>query len=69
MVNQKLHIDNQLEKEKLQLIFNTNLDAQLITRFSDGIVVDANDKYASLSGYKKEDIIGSFIKNNSFFYN
>lgn len=69
MVNQKLHIDNQLEKEKLQLIFNTNLDAQLITRFSDGIVVDANDKYASLSGYKKEDIIGSFIKNNSFWYN
>lgn len=59
MVNQRLNIDNKLEKEKLQLIFNTNIDAQLITRLKDGFIVDVNDEFTRLSGYSKSEVIGN----------
>lgn len=61
MVNQRLNVDNEKEKEKLQLIFNTNIDAQLITRLDDGYIIDANDEFVALSGYTKTEIIGNSI--------
>lgn len=67
MLNQRLNIENKLEKEKLLLIFNTNIDAQLITRLDDGLIVDANDRYLDISGYDKEEIIGKFIQDNTFW--
>ncbi len=57
MINQRLNIENKLEKEKLQLIFNTNIDAQLITRLEDGLIVDVNDEFMILSGYTKAEIM------------
>lgn len=69
MVNQRLNMENQLEKEKLQLIFNTSIDAQLITRLNDGLIMDVNNAFSVLSGYAKREIIGSYIKENSFWKN
>ena len=63
MVNQRLDIENQLEKEKLQLIFSTNIDAQLITRLDDGLIVDVNDEFTVLSGYSKGEVIGKLIED------
>lgn len=69
MVNHRLNIDIQLEKENLQLIFNTNIDAQLITRLDDGLIVDVNDEFSILSGYSKAEIIEKSINANMFWYN
>lgn len=69
MVNQRLNIENNLEKEKLQLIFNTNIDAQLITRLDDGFIVDVNDEFSVLSGYSKSEVIGSYSKDINFWHN
>lgn len=68
MINQKLNLENQLEKEKLQLIFNTNLDAQLITRLEDGFIVDANTEFYKLTGYSKVEVIGNYANNNNFWH-
>ena len=69
MVNQRLNIENKLEKEKLQLMFNTSIDAQLITRLEDGFVVDVNDEFCILTGYSKAEVIGSYTKENNFWHN
>lgn len=59
MVNQHLNEENRLEKEKMQLVFNTSPDASLITRLSDGLVVDVNTGFVSLSGYTREEVFGT----------
>lgn len=63
MLNQRLNIDNQVEKEKFQLIFNTNVDSQLITRFKDGLIVDVNDGFSALTGYSRYEVIGLSVKD------
>lgn len=68
-VNQRLNIENQIKKEKLELIFNTNLDAQLITRLKDGLVINVNDEFTKLSGYSKAEIIGKPTTQSNFWYN
>jgi len=67
MVNQRLNIDNQLEKEKFQSIFNTNLSAQFITTLSDGCIVDINEGFYLLSGYYKEEVARAFIQEISIW--
>lgn len=69
MVNQRLNKENELEKEKLQLIFDTNIDAQLITRLKDGLIVNVNDEFSILSGYPKDEVIGSPTKEFYFWHN
>ncbi len=67
MVNQRLNMDNQLEKEKFQSIFNTNIDAQLITRFDDGLIVDVNGGFSLLSGYTRDEVLGYSDEDMSFW--
>lgn len=69
MLNQRLNIDNQLEKEKLQIIFNTNPDPQLITRLSDGLIIDVNEGFIALSGYSRDEVIGNSIRTINFWKN
>ena len=59
IANQRLNIDNLLEKEKMQLIFDTSPDAALITRLSDGLIVNVNVKFTVLSGYTRDEVIGT----------
>lgn len=69
MLNQRMIIDNQKEKDKLQLIFNTNIDAQFISRLEDSLIVDVNDNFSNLTGYSKEEVIGISIEDISFWKN
>lgn len=59
MVNQQLNEENRLEKEKMQLVFNTSPDASLITRLSDGLVVDVNAGFVLLSGFTRDEVLGT----------
>jgi len=59
MVNQRLNAENLEEREKIQRVFNTSPDASMITRFSDGLLVDVNAGFSALTGYTKEEVIGN----------
>jgi len=59
MVNQRLNAENLEEKRKLQMVFNMSPDAKAITRLSDGLLVDVNTGFLAMTGYAREEIIGS----------
>ncbi len=61
MVNQRLNLENFEEKEKLRLVFNTSIDAKLITRISDGLIIDVNNVFLRLIELKREEVIGKSI--------
>jgi len=69
MVNQRLNLENFEEKEKLRLVFNTSIDAKLITRVSDGLVIDVNDIFLKLTEYTREEVIGNSILSIKFWEN
>lgn len=69
MVNQRLNDENRLEKEKLQLVFNTSPDAAMITRLSDGLFVDVNVGFTSLTGYTRDEVIRNSTLNIDFWHN
>ncbi|MHC1736683.1 MAG: PAS domain S-box protein [Ignavibacteriaceae bacterium] len=58
MLNQRLNIEMMEAKEELQLIFNTSPDAAMITRLTDGLIMDVNEGYTIISGYTREEMIG-----------
>jgi diguanylate cyclase (GGDEF)-like protein/PAS domain S-box-containing protein len=57
MLNQRLNAENRGEKEKLQLIFHMGPDAAVILRLADGLIVDVNDSFLSMSGYTRAELI------------
>ena len=69
MVDQRLNEENRLEKEKLQLVFNTGPDAAMITRLSDGLFVDVNVCFTALTGYTRDEVLGNATLNIDFWHN
>jgi len=51
-------IDFRETQEYFQLIFNTSPDAALISRLKDGLVVEVNDGFSKISGFRREETIG-----------
>jgi len=41
-------------KEYFEIVFNTSPDAALVTRLSDGVIVNINDGFTRLSGFSKD---------------
>jgi len=58
MLNHRLNSEMSESREELQQIFNTSPDAAVISRLSDGLILDVNKGYTALSGYSREEIIG-----------
>ena len=61
IINQRLNAEMSEAKEEFELIFNTSPDAALITRLSDGIIVNINDGFTAITGFTREDTIGRSI--------
>jgi len=59
MMNQRLNMENLLEKEKMQNVFNTGPDAAFISRLSDGSMIDVNDSFSDMTGYTREEAVGT----------
>jgi len=59
MINQKEQADTEEEKDRFKLIFNTSPDAALISSIRDGVIVDVNDGFVALTGYSRQELIGS----------
>jgi PAS domain S-box-containing protein len=55
-------------KEQFELFFNTIPDAVVVTRQHDGVIVDINNSFTTISGYTREDVIGK-TSNEINIYN
>jgi two-component system, cell cycle sensor histidine kinase and response regulator CckA len=54
-------------KETLELIFKTGPDAVSITRMSDGLMVDINERFTAISGYNRDEIVGRTSVELNFY--
>ncbi len=45
-------------EERFRLIFHTSPDSIVISRASDGLIVDANDATYKLTGYRRDELVG-----------
>jgi len=59
-ISQRLSAENALRQSEVSFraVFQTNPDAVLITRVSDGHILNVNDHCLSMSGYTREEMIG-----------
>ena len=48
-------------KERFELIFDTSPDAVVVSRCSDGIVVDTNNRFTVLTGFEREELLGRCV--------
>lgn len=58
MVNQKLNSDMAEAKTHFEQIFSTSPDAAIITRLSDGMIINWNEGYSHITGYTADDMKG-----------
>lgn len=69
MVSQRINLEHDVEREKMQLIFNTSPDAALITQLSDGMIIDVNIGFINSSGYSRDEVIGNTVTNLNLLVN
>lgn len=48
----------QLSQEKFAIAFHASPDSILITRISDGKIIDINDSFQRITGYSRDDVLG-----------
>jgi PAS domain S-box-containing protein len=58
MVNQRLNVDMTESSEHFKIVFNTSPDATVLTKISDGRILDINEGFSALSGYTRDEAIG-----------
>jgi PAS domain S-box-containing protein len=56
-------------KELLELSFKISPDIAIITRLSDGLIVDINERFVTLSEYKREEAIGKTTPELNLYEN
>jgi diguanylate cyclase (GGDEF)-like protein/PAS domain S-box-containing protein len=56
-------------KERIEIIFNTSPYAVLISRLDDGSITDVNEAFTKLTGYAREELIGSSTLGINFWVN
>lgn len=67
MVNERLKGDVTEAKDHFELIFDTSPDGILISRLDDGIIIDINKGLTDLTGFSRDDLIGSPILDTHFY--
>ena len=58
MVNQRLNGELTEAKEQIELIFNTSPDSAVVTRMSDGVIIDVNAAFTNLTGLTRDETVG-----------
>ena len=59
MVNRRLLLDLSLQQEKFTKAFHSSPYAILLTRLSDGKILEVNDGFAAITGYGAGEVLGS----------
>jgi len=60
-ITEKMHAESSLREseEKFAAAFRSNPDGLLLTDLESGLIIDANDSFLNISGFKREDVIGN----------
>ena len=61
LVGQRLSAAAREARDSLEVIFNTNPDAVLITRKTDGRLVRVNDGFTALTGFTPAEVVGKSV--------
>ena len=69
MVNQRLNAEMKEAKEHFELLFTTSPDATLITRLTDGLIVNINEGFTALTGFTRDDTIGKSSMDVNIWHN
>ena len=67
LVNENVNKQLRESKSRFELIFNKSPDAVIISRISDGIIIDVNNYFSISSGYKKEEVVGKTTLSKPFY--
>ena len=68
LINRRLLEDVQCQKEKYQSTFQLAPYAILLTKLSNGEIIEVNDGFEHLSGYRKQDAIGNTTLGLNIWY-
>ena len=63
MVNRRLLLDLSLQQEKFSKAFHSSSYAILLTRLSDGKILEVNDGFAAITGYGAEEVLGTTTRD------
>jgi PAS domain S-box-containing protein len=69
MVNHRLLADVKNQEEKFAKAFHSSPYAILITRISDGLILDVNQGFEEISGYLSSDVIGKTTTSLNLWVN
>lgn len=58
LVSRRLLEEIQAEKEKYNVTFQTSPSAILLTKMSDGTIIEVNDGFQRMMGYQAEEVVG-----------
>jgi len=58
IVNARSYARLQESEEKSRMLFQTSPDAFSLNRFDDGVYVDVNEGFLSVTGYAREEVLG-----------
>ena len=59
MVSERLLFERRAQADNVERILDTSPGAMVITRLDDGLIVDMNQEMCALTGYGKEEALGS----------
>jgi two-component system, cell cycle sensor histidine kinase and response regulator CckA len=63
----KLEYDLQISEDRFYKIFHASFDMMIISSLVDGHIIDLNEETARMSGYKREELIGSLEDKHSLW--
>jgi diguanylate cyclase (GGDEF)-like protein/PAS domain S-box-containing protein len=58
MVNQRLHRQTDEMRQRFEVLFHTNPDAAMLTRMDDGMIVEVNEGFSRLFGFRPAEVAG-----------
>ena len=58
MVNKRLHVEVETQEEKFAKAFHSSPYAIMLTRLSDGQIVEVNDGFVNMAGYANAEVMG-----------
>ncbi len=58
----------QQSSERFRKIFHASANMMAITTVEDGRIVDVNDACAAMGGYRREELIGKFSKDQNWWF-
>jgi PAS domain S-box-containing protein len=63
MFNKRLHMEISTQEEKFSKAFRSSPYALIITRLSDGKIIEINDSFMNITGYEYDDVSGKTSLN------